>query len=241
VRAPTLATWIAVAAPLLALPACVAANRSEGLVKVNDFVTLIERVHTDSELASQKIHGTADQFSAILAFNFKSDAVAAYTEFANAVEASNQQLKQLHDSIDSMKRSADPVFKKWAADLDSIDSMELRLRSQQRLLDTRKRYDEIVAAVEPTEAAYTGFQKRMKDYAVFLAHDFNEASIAMLRPDERSVREMTVALDTRFSACQQAAQDYVQASALPSGPGTQEPAAAEKPAPTKKPGNRSDG
>jgi hypothetical protein len=223
-----------------AASACVSATRGDGLSQVNEFVAMIGRVHTDSELASQKAHEVQDQFTAILTLNFSREAVTAYGEFSKLVDQSNKQLVQLKAGVDGMKRAAEPVFKKWASDLDAFASLDMRLKSQQRLMETRKRYDAIVAALEPAIVAYDGFDKRMRDYATFLSHDFNEASVAALRGDDRTVHEMVATLDARFEVCQQAAREYVQASALPSGNAPAEPAAAEK-TPPKKSAARSDG
>jgi hypothetical protein len=240
VNSKTSLKWCAVLFATLAMSACATGSRGDGLAEVNEFVAMIGKVHTDSELASQKAHAAQEEFSAILAFNWKHDAVAAYAEFSTAVDQSSAQLAALKAGIESMQRSADPVFKKWASDLDAFASLDMRLKSQQRLMETRKRYDAIVASLEPALVAYDGFDKRMRDYATFLAHDFNEASVAALRGDDHTVHEMVATLDARFGVCQQAAREYVQAAALPSGAAPAEPAAAEK-APPKKASARSDG
>ena len=234
-----LAPWIAALAASLALPACESSGRGDGLVQVNDFMTMVERVHTDAELAAQKVHEASEQFSTILAFNFDEPPVAAYNRFGAAVDAETQQLKQFRTSIDAMKRAAEPVFKKWAADLETFDSFEMRTRSQNRLMETRKRYEAILAAAQPAEQAYSTFDKKMRDYATFLSHDFNEAAVAMLRGDEGGVKDGAVALNGHFDACQLAAREYVQASAMPSAPAQPEPAAER--APAKKKNGRSDG
>jgi hypothetical protein len=236
----TSAKWFTVLCASLALSACATENRGDGLAQVNEFVATIGRVHTDSELASQKAHAAQEQFSAILAFNWKREAVTAYGEFSSAVDQSSAQLVALKAGVAAMQRSAEPVFKKWASDLDAFASLDMRLKSQQRLLETRKRYDAIVASLEPALVAYDGFDKRMRDYATFLSHDFNEASVAALRGDDHTVHEMVATLDARFDVCQQAAREYVQAAALPTGAAPAEPAAAEK-APPKKAAARTDG
>jgi hypothetical protein len=236
--------WCAALLTAFVVPACATGSRGDGLSQVNEFVAMIGKVHTDSEVASQKAHAVQDQFAAIVAFNFKCEAVAAYAEFSTSVDQSSAQLATLKAGVTAMEDAAEPVFKKWASDLDAFASLDMRLKSQQRLLETRKRYDAIVASLEPALLAYDGFDKRMRDYATFLAHDFNEASVAALRGDDKTVHEMVAALDTRFQVCQQAAREYVQAAALPSGtpngPAQTEPAAAEK-APPKKASTRSDG
>ncbi len=230
---------VTAAVALLALPSCQSEGRGEGLTQVNDFMTMVERVHTDAELSAQRVHEESEQFSTILAFNFNEPPITAYNRFGAAVDASSAQLKQFRASIDSMQRAAEPVFKKWAADLETFDSLEMRVRSQNRMMETRKRYEAILAATQPAQMAYETFDKKMRDYATYLSHDFNEAAVAALRNDEHGVKDGATALNGHFDACQLAAREYVQASALPSAPVQTEPAAER--APAKKKSGRSDG
>ena len=217
-RRARLAPWIAAVAASLALPACESSSRGDGLVQVNDFMTMVERVHTDAELSAQRVHEATEQFSTILAFNFSEPPVAAYNRFASAVDASTKQFQQLRASIDSMRRTAEPVFKKWAADLETFESMEMRLRSQNRLMETRKRYEAILAATQPAQQAYETFDKKMRDYATYLSHDFNEAAVAMLRADEPVKEGAVHALNDHFDLLARLAARVRQASAMPTAP-----------------------
>lgn len=223
--------WIhsaSVALVLAGAGGCATQNQGKSLADVDQFVTAIERVHTGSELAQEKLHGALLELHALVSLDFGDDVVGAYGAAATAVDASGKQLLAFDQEVKKMKSLADPVFKRWAADLDTFTSLELRLRSQNRLAQTRERYDAIVTTVEPAQVAFVAVQKQLADCVLFLKHDLNAASAAALRQDVARISTATQTLDAQLLACQSAAQEYVAAVALPSVP---EPAVEPAPAP----------
>lgn len=231
------AHWIHSASLALVLSGaggCATPTKGDSLVQVDQLVTAIERVHTGSELAQEKLHGALLELHSLVSLDFGDDVVGAYGAAATAVDASGKQLLAFDQEVKKMKALADPVFKRWATDLDTFTSLELRLRSQNRLAQTRERYDAIVTTVEPAQAAFVAVQKQLSDCVLFLKHDLNAASAAALRQDVATISAATQTLDAQLLACQSAAQEYVAAVALPSVPEpVVEPAPAAPVAPAK--------
>ena len=158
-------------APLLLLLGCASTEPSGTLVQVNEFGATIARVQADSDAAGEKVALVAGRFGALLHFDFEHDALATFTEFHAAQEASVSALAKLRDDVAAMKGAADPFFKRWQQDLERIASTELRLRSQQRMTETRRRFDAIVASTESVQHNFEAFNSKMRDYSIFLAHD----------------------------------------------------------------------
>jgi hypothetical protein len=215
VNGTTFALCAAVLLPAAALPACATGAKGDGLAEVNELVGAIERVHTNSELAQERVHLAVRELMSLMVFDFSGDAVSAYAAFATAVDESTRHLDELRESIESMKESSEPVFTRWAEDLDSFKSMEMRLRSQSRLKETRERYDAVVSAAELALAGYDTLNVRLCDYSVYLGNDFNASSVAAIQGDVRSLDQVVSALDQRFDQCQEAARVYIDAAALP--------------------------
>ncbi|MCB9868804.1 MAG: DUF2959 family protein [Planctomycetes bacterium] len=183
--------------------------------KVNDLVGWIERVYVDSELARQEVRSALGQLQAIVGKEFTGDPVPAFQSFVEAIKRSEDQAKKLTSAVGPMKRTADPVFKRWATDLESFHSVELRQRSQERLLDTRRRYDAIVTAVDPMQVSLEKFNKSLRDHSLFLGHDFNAGSVAAIRNDVQTLSLLAKDLDAQLEASMRAAKAYVDSAALP--------------------------
>jgi hypothetical protein len=227
------ATFV-VSALAVGLPACSSSAPGDGLNNVSQLVGAIERVHTATELAQERVHVAVRELQTLMVFDFKGDPVKAYAAFAAAVEESSRQVEEMRQSVVTTRELSEPVFTRWAEDLDQFKSMEMRLKSQARLKETRERYDAVVQAAELAQAGYDSFNAKLCDYSTFLGHDFNAASVAAIKTDVRALSQMVDGLDTRFDACQEAARVYIDAAALPTtAPQSSEPAPKKGVAPAK--------
>src|SRR5262249_5981365 len=156
--------WMLAGAPALLLTACMSSGTTGTLVQVNEFGTTIQRVQADSDAANEKVSQVAGRFGALLHFDFEHDALAAFTEFHQAQEAAVTALAKLKEDVTGMRKAADPFFKQWQTDLELFSSTELKLRSQQRMTETRRRFDSIVASAEATQHGFEAFNAKMRDY-----------------------------------------------------------------------------
>jgi len=219
---------LVLALALAASAGCASNKPGAGLVQVDQLVTSIEKVHTSSEMAQQRVTESLAALRSLVALDFGDDVVGAYAKTEIALAESTRQLGAFDEDVQEMKSMAEPVFKKWAEDLDSFTNLEMRLKSQNRLAQTRQRYDAIVLSVEPTQAAFAALHQQISDCALFLKHDLNAAACAALRPDVEALSMATDQLDEQLAKCQSAAKDYVEAVALPSMPAA--PASEDDPA-----------
>lgn len=201
---------------LTALSACASGNKhSESLKRADDIVTRIERVHVECELAKERSHEALGWLQSLVTGDFEGDALSAYTGFVEAVEASEKQAEVLRDAVEPMDSSAEKFFHGWETDLNSFANPKMRRRSQTKLTQSRQRYQSIETAVEPALSAYDAFNLGMSDIVLFLSHDFNAASD--LKREVRSLMRLSKELDQGFAQTLQAAQNYIQTSALPAG------------------------
>lgn len=217
---------------------CVSQKSGASLVQVDQLVTAIERVDTGTTLAQERLHDALLALKGLVALDFGADVPGAYAATDQAITAAGAQITALDGEVKKMKSLADPMFKRWAADLDTFESLELRLKSQNRLAQTRQRYDAIVQSVEPAQAAFGALHKQLADCTLFLKHDLNASACAALRPDVAALSLATQELDAQLLACGAAAKDYVESVALPAPvaePATTPPAAAPATKPTTKP------
>jgi hypothetical protein len=211
-----LASTTAALALLTGLTACQSGSKySESLQQADDIVTRIERVHVECELSKDRAREAAEWLRAIVSGDFEGDALTAYNGFVEAVDASEKQSETLNKAVSPMERAAEPYFDDWSNDLNAFTSPKLRRRSQVKLNRARHRYEEIAMAVEPTQASYEAYNHVLKDIALFLSHDLNAAG--ELKRDVRSVMKLVDELNEGFDETLEAAQTYVQNSALPSG------------------------
>lgn len=190
-------------------------SSKNSLTRVDELLGQIEKVHVETELSQEAVTAAATALQALVAADFSGDPVTAYNVFLNAIESSEQQANRLRTSAADMKDLAEDVFYRWAKELSSFTSAEMRQRSQLRLERTRDRYKEILAAVEPAQWSYDSFNRTLRDHALFLSHDFNTTSVGEIGDGVVVITGQSEELERRFDACLSAARNYVDATALP--------------------------
>jgi hypothetical protein len=185
------------------------------VAKVDVMQSSIEKVHVESELAQQRVRDSADLLTTLVTGNYQGQPADVYVRLVAALEASEKQADKMRDAIDKMKQSATPVFENWQNDLLRITNLDLRRRSEERLDQTRERFDELVSASRAAETGVDAFNQGARDITLFLGSDFNPAAISAIEDDARSVDNLSVDVDQRLRRTQTAAQEYMAASGVP--------------------------
>jgi hypothetical protein len=219
------------AAALLATSACsglaaLGIKDKGGLDRVDKLLSAVERVQVECAVSKERSQEAFDHLRGMVAPEFRGDPAVAHAELETAVEASEDQAESLERSVKPMRRTAETVFERWTSDLESFGNLAMRQRSQERLEETRRRYDAIVSAAIAAQLAYDGFNGDLKDNALFLEHDFNASSVGLVAQGMDAMRSRGRELAKRLDACIEACQAYVEFSA-PQNQVTDEPAETE--------------
>ena len=185
------------------------------LQEVDGLVGRVERVHFEAEIAQARSREALETLRLIVSDEFRGDPLVAYGHYVESVEASVEQSDALTESLEPLHDSAEEVFGQWREDLETFATERLRQRSAARLVETKKRYDEVVAAVEHASKLYGAFNQGLEDHALFLGHDFNAASVSEIRREVETMGTWAAELDKRLDAILLVAEEYVRAAALP--------------------------
>jgi ElaB/YqjD/DUF883 family membrane-anchored ribosome-binding protein len=210
----TLATLV-LGAALLGVSACSSPSKQKKAVRqVDSFLDRIETIHVESEISSERAHSALETLHLIVSPEFSGDSLAAYEDFVDAIEASEDQAEELRSQVGPLEKSADKVFGQWAEDLDGFTSDAMRRRSEARLETTRARYTEILGAMDEAQGAYDRFNLGLRDHAFFLSHDLNPSAVAEIMDEVDALGAEADALDRQLEACREAVRAYVQASSM---------------------------
>jgi hypothetical protein len=235
----TISIRVAAAACLLGLVSCSGlafSKDSSGLTAVDDLLSHVERTQVEALVAKERAQEAMETLRLLVAPEFRGDPAAAHAAFVAAVEASQDQADELQDSVKPLKRTGERVFERWAEDLESFGNIAMRQRSQERLEATRTRYDAILAAAGSAQLAHDAFNGDLHDHALFLEHDFNTTSVAMIAGEMEGLRNRGRELGKRLDGLAGACQAYLEFAA-PQGelePEKPVQGPVQKPAPTRK-------
>lgn len=220
-------------ATLLSTSACstLGMAQKDGLGQVDELLAHVERVHVESAVAKERSQGALDVLRRLIAPEFKGDPAGAHADLVAAVEQCEQQADALKSRVRPLRKTAESVFERWTRDLESFGNLAMRQRSQERMEETRRRYDAVMAACVSAQVAFDSFNGDLGDHALFLEHDFNAASVAVVAQELEGLKSRSKELARRLDACAAACQAYVEFSAPSSQVGSAGEADGKAPAP----------
>lgn len=204
---------------LLLAAGCASSNdRESSPAKVEELVNWVERMHVEAELGRQAIAESYARLRTLAASDFRQeDPASAYARFVQAIDNTEHQAKSFAGTVEPVKSAGNPVFTQWQQDVNQIQSENLRQKSQMRLAVARERYDAMLAAAEPAQQEFQKLVQSLRDIMLFLGHDMNPASIADIQEDARAVAIAAEQLDRKLQQSCNAARDYIDKAALPTG------------------------
>lgn len=189
-------------------------SSDNGLTNVDELLTRIEKVQVESLVAKERARAAYDTLVASVSPDFSGSAVAQYAELEKAIDVSEKQAKALAETIPALKASAASVFERWTKDLESFGNTRMRQRSQERMEATREHYELIVRQALASQVSFEALNADLKDHALFLEHDFNAESAAMIADDVTALEARVAELDGRLDAAIQSSKRYIASRAL---------------------------
>jgi hypothetical protein len=243
-------TRVLVLAPLLA--GCnglqsLGIKQAGGLEAVDELLGHVEQVQVDAAVSKERAQSALEALRTLIGPEFKGDAVKGHATLVAAIEESENQAESLQDAVRPLRRTGESVFARWSEDLESFGNIAMRQRSQERLEETRRRYDAVLAAAVSAQLAYDAYNGDIGDHALFLENDFNASSVQVVAGEFDGLKSRGKELGKRLDAVVAACQAYVEFSApkaqvepapetvvAPAEPAEPAPAPAKKPTPKKK-------
>jgi GH15 family glucan-1,4-alpha-glucosidase len=129
----------------------------------------------------------------------------AYDSVNREYERSVARANDVHKRIKDVETVAADLFSEWENEIKQISSETLRQSSRDKLRETRRRYEELHAALKRAEQSMDPVLVRFHDQVLFLKHNLNAAAIASLKGETTSIQnEISKLLQDMNAAISQA-------------------------------------
>ena len=112
-----------------------------------------------------------------------------YEEVRDAYEDSEAAAQDVRDRIDSVEDVAAALFDEWEDELSRYESQSLRRSSEQKLVETRRHYDQLITRMHDAEDRMEPVLQAFEDQMLFLKHNLNAQSIAALESELGRIRQ----------------------------------------------------
>ncbi len=195
----------ACAAALIACAGCqtmyYSAMEKVGIHKRDLMVDRVKGAQNSQKKAKEEFKSALEQFRSVV--NFKGGNLEKqYNKLAGVLEDCESRAKDVRDRIDSIENVSDALFREWKAELGQYTNAELRRSSEQKLRETRMRYEELIAAMKRAESRMDPVLNVLRDQVLYLKHNLNAQAVASLKDElatvetnvERLVKDMEAAI-----------------------------------------------
>ncbi len=104
-----------------------------------------------------------------------------YRQLQSDYEDAASRVEAVHKRVSEVDTVANDLFREWEKENRQIETESLRETSRKQLNETRRRYDEMFAALKGAERSMDPVLRKLHDYVLVLKHSLNAQAIASLR------------------------------------------------------------
>ena len=151
-----------------------------GYEKRDLLVSEVKDARDDQEAAKKQFKTTLDRFKEITNFQ-GGDLEAKYKKLNSEYESSESRAKTVTKQIADVEETAKDLFDEWSKENSQYTSTELRRSSEQKLRETKERYQKLIASMKAAEQRMKPVLAAFKDQVLYLKHNLNAAAIASLQ------------------------------------------------------------
>ncbi len=151
-----------------------------GIHKRDILVDRVKAARDTQEEAKEEFASALDRFSSVVHFH-GGELEEKYQELKDELDRMEDKAKEVHERIAAVEDVAEALFAEWEEELDQYSSPSLRRASEDKLRQTRRRYNQLIRAMKRAEAKIEPVLRPLRDEVLFLKHNLNARAIASLK------------------------------------------------------------
>jgi len=153
-----------------------------GIHKRDILVDRVENARDAQADAQQQFKDALEQFGSVVTIE-NTDLKDAYEKLDAEYEKSDEAAKEVSGRIEKVESVAEDLFAEWEKELGLYKNKALQDASARKLIDTQKRYNEMLASMHRAEKSMDPVLRTFRDNILFLKHNLNAQAIGSLRSE----------------------------------------------------------
>lgn len=158
-----------------------------GIHKRDILVDRVEDARDSQSEAQEQFKSAFEQFHAVLQVE-ETDLKKAYESLNAEYEDSLDAAENVTERIEKVEDVAEALFKEWEKELDLYSRDDLRRASQQKLNDTKSKYESMLASMRQAEKSMQPILNTFQDNVLFLKHNLNAQAIGALKSEFNTLK-----------------------------------------------------
>ena len=168
----------------LGLTACdtayLATMEKMGYAKRDILSSRVKSARDAQEDAKKEIQSALEQFGKVVGYQ-GGDLEATYKKLNNELQNSEDSADAVRKRIKDVESVADSLFAEWKTELGQYSSADLRHKSEEKLTQTKSRYNEMLGAMKKAEQRIDPVLKPLRDQVLYLKHNLNARALAAIK------------------------------------------------------------
>lgn len=151
-----------------------------GYEKRDILVSRVKDARDDQEEAKKQFQTTLQRFQEVTNTTVPGDLEAKYKKLNAEYEESVEKAEEVSGRIGKVEEVANDLFNEWQGETTKYTNPELRRTSEQKLAETRTRYQQFLTSMRAAEVKMKPVLAAFSDQVLFLKHNLNAQAIASL-------------------------------------------------------------
>jgi len=163
----------------------------------------------DQKAASQQFKDAMTRLKELYGFQ-GGNLEKTYDALKKDYDRSAAKADDVHKRIRDVETVADDLFKEWEGEIGQISAENLRSNSRVQLQETRRRYNDLHAALKQAEKSMDPVLTAFRDHVLYLKHNLNAQAIASLKGEATSIQADITKLIREMNAAIAHADEFIR-------------------------------
>lgn len=160
--------------------AYIAAMDKMGYAKRDILSSRVKSARDAQEDTKKEIQSALEQFGKVVGYQ-GGDLEATYKKLNSELQNSEDSAESVRKRIKDVESVADSLFSEWKTELGQYSSPDLRRKSEEKLTQTKIRYNEMLGAMKRAEQRIDPVLKPLRDQVLYLKHNLNARALAAIK------------------------------------------------------------
>ena len=164
-----------------------------GVHKREIMVDRVKQARDAQKDAKQQFIKALEQFRSVVAYG-GGDLQSMYDKLRSTLDKSEDRAAKVHERIQAVEDVSEALFKEWRSELKLYSSASLRRDSEQKMVQTRGKYEKLIGAMKKAESGLEPVLVPMRDQVLYLKHNLNAKAIGSLSDELHNVQTNVTSL-----------------------------------------------
>lgn len=151
-----------------------------GVQKRDLLKTRVEDARDDQKEAGEEFTDALTQLKKVYGFK-GGDLEREYDGLKKSYERASREAEDVHKSVRKVETVASDLFEEWEREIDQIETVSLKAKSQESLSATKSRFENLRETLKASEARMQPVLRKFNDHVLYLKHNLNARAIASLK------------------------------------------------------------